>query len=78
MPDENTGREKLHKDAERSLARDALNDYEGNDLEKALMDTFPASDPVALASPTKPGRPNHKRKADEDKPPRSGAPRQAK
>lgn len=33
-------------------------------LDEALMDTFPASDPVSLSVPTKPGRPNHKGKTE--------------
>lgn len=35
-----------------------------NELDKALKDTFPASDPIAPQSPIKPGAP--KRRADAD------------
>ena len=31
-----------------------------SELDEALKDTFPASDPVAPQSPTKPGAPNHR------------------
>ncbi len=31
-----------------------------SELDRALEDTFPASDPVAPQSPTKPGAPKHR------------------
>jgi hypothetical protein len=31
-----------------------------SELDKALEDTFPASDPIAPQSPTKPGAPKHR------------------
>lgn len=40
--------QKQQREAERKQGKDA-------ELDKALADTFPASDPVALETPTKPG-----------------------
>ena len=57
MTTPNPAKESLRKEqkeqrkAEREQGKDAQ-------LDKALKDTFPASDPVAVETPTKPGRRN--------------------
>jgi hypothetical protein len=32
---------------------------EEEELEEGIEDSFPASDPISVTTPTKPGRPNH-------------------
>lgn len=55
---------------------DARNKDRDAELDQALMDTFPGSDPVSLSSPTKAGRPNHKATAKDAQ--RDGAPDKAR
>jgi hypothetical protein len=44
---------------ERSLEKDRLSEEE-EELEEGLEDSFPASDPVSVTVPTKPGRPQRR------------------
>lgn len=61
-------RKKAEKEGGREQDRDRDLDAE---LDRALMDSFPASDPISLSSPTKTGRANgEKDKAAKRAPPR--------
>lgn len=59
-PDTNPAIESLRKEqhAQRKAGREVTADQQ---LDKALKETFPTSDPIAVQSPAKPGAPRQRR-----------------
>jgi hypothetical protein len=54
-------RPKPDSPAVRSYEREKRRKEDEDELEEGLEDTFPASDPVSVTQPTRPGKPNHRK-----------------